>query len=63
VGVFSYGYGEGNCPGATTLFTRVSTYAEWINEETSGGDITTERPVSTPKPGEDEYDEDEDYLE
>lgn len=47
VGVFSYGYAEGNCPGARTLFTRVSAYADWINEEISGGGMSTEDPVST----------------
>jgi hypothetical protein len=40
----------------------VSTYADWINEEISGGSGTTERPVTTPKSEEDEYDEDEEEL-
>jgi secreted trypsin-like serine protease len=41
IGVFSYGYAEGSCPGQKTLFTRVSTYLDWIVETISGGSNTT----------------------
>ncbi|XP_059486858.1 chymotrypsin-like elastase family member 2A [Neocloeon triangulifer] len=43
VGVFSYGYNEGSCPGTKPLFTRVSLYLSWIDSVINGGtgEITT----------------------
>jgi len=55
VGVFSYGYSEGKCPGTRTLFTRVATYLDWITETISGGEVTTTDP-ETPAPEIDDID-------
>ncbi|KAF4527508.1 hypothetical protein B566_EDAN016205 [Ephemera danica] len=34
IGVFSYGFADGPCPGPTSFFTRVTTYLDWITSVT-----------------------------